>query len=239
MGADGRGGFADVLAPGDEPVVDFEPVFGGQDFAQDHFGFVGCFGFDVAPAVGDAVDVGIDADARFEEASGKDEVGRLTSDALEFQEGVEVVGDVAIVFVEKGAADGVDGFGLGVVEADRIDNIGDFFFREAQHAAWGSGAFKQALGSFGGAFVLGAKAEESTDKNFEGVAFLVGHFSHNGGFEFFAFAPKNFCCAVDGEIGVGLFGGHFESPDLTYYPQIAGKEKNSLKGFVDRFTGVW
>src|SRR5262249_23620053 len=55
---------ADVLAEGDEQGVDLDPVAAWQLFLQRGHGLFRRPGGDVAPAVGDAVDVNIDADVR-------------------------------------------------------------------------------------------------------------------------------------------------------------------------------
>src|SRR5215207_6168292 len=64
LGAAGEGAGADVLAEGDEQAVDLDAVGLGEDGSQGGLGQLGGASLDVAPAVGDAVDVDVDADPR-------------------------------------------------------------------------------------------------------------------------------------------------------------------------------
>src|SRR6266513_1605029 len=93
-----------VLAESDQEVVDDQPVLCRELGAQGEFGLLRRFGADVAPPVADPVDMGIDADPRFAEAEGDDQVCGLASHPLELEEFVKFVGNDPPVPVEEGAA---------------------------------------------------------------------------------------------------------------------------------------
>ena len=58
-------GDADILAEGNEEIVDGKPIFFGEFFTQGKFGFVRILCFDISPAIGNPVNVGIHTDAWF------------------------------------------------------------------------------------------------------------------------------------------------------------------------------
>lgn len=64
-----------------EQVIDAAPVPARKFFAQGHFGLFRCARGDVAPAVGDAVDVGVNADTRQAERFRNDKVGGFSPHA--------------------------------------------------------------------------------------------------------------------------------------------------------------
>ena len=68
---------AQILAVGHQQIVQDDPVTMGQFHPQGQFGLIRRLRFDIAPPVADPVDVGIDADSRFLERKGDNEVRGL------------------------------------------------------------------------------------------------------------------------------------------------------------------
>ena len=73
---------ANRLAECDQDSVVLEPVAARQNFAKRDFGAVGGFGFDQTPSIGNAMHMSIDADSRFGERLGHDQVGGFAADTF-------------------------------------------------------------------------------------------------------------------------------------------------------------
>src|SRR5215204_1090856 len=82
-GAFGKEAGADVLAKRDEEAVDLDPVFTGEFLLELCHGFLRRRSGDVAPAVGDAVDVDVNADVWLAAGDADGEVGAFGADAGE------------------------------------------------------------------------------------------------------------------------------------------------------------
>lgn len=162
-------GFAQRLAEGDEDVVDGNPPFFGEFLSESHLGLFGCFGLDVSQPVGDAVDVGVDADAEFVVSEGEDEVGCLPADAGEGEEFVQVVGDTAAVLFDEDATDAPYVFGFRFVEPDGIDELLYLFGSEFEDGLGCFGFFKKPPGRHGRDFVLRPQTEHRGDEDAERV----------------------------------------------------------------------
>ena len=74
-------------------------------------------GGDVAPSVGDAVDVDIDGEGGLAEADGQGEVGDLGADAPECGQALECLGDATAVVLDNPPRQGEDVASLDVGEA--------------------------------------------------------------------------------------------------------------------------
>src|SRR5436853_3632518 len=79
-GAAGKGSGADVLAKRDEQAVDLHPVFPRQLCLERNHRGLRCRRLDVAPSVGDTVDVDVDADTRLTTGDAEDEIRALGTD---------------------------------------------------------------------------------------------------------------------------------------------------------------
>jgi hypothetical protein len=63
---------ADVFAEGDKEAVELDPELAREFLVEQRHCFFGRWSFDVAPAVGDSVDVDVDADARLAAGDAED-----------------------------------------------------------------------------------------------------------------------------------------------------------------------
>ena len=88
---------AQMLAEIHQQVVVLDPVLFGQFGAQGDLGFLRRSGFDIAPAIGNPVHMGVDADAGLVVAQGDDQVSGFAADAFEFEQFVDLVGNFAVV----------------------------------------------------------------------------------------------------------------------------------------------
>ncbi len=106
---------ADELAEGDEPLVDLDPVAFGELLGERGEGLLGGRGVDVAPAVGDPVDVDVHGDRGAVEADGEGQGRDLRADSSERGQALEGVGDFAAVLLDDllREVDQVAGLGLG------------------------------------------------------------------------------------------------------------------------------
>ena len=71
-----------MLAEAHEQIVVFDPVWLGKLRAERSFGLLRRLGLDVAPAIGNSMDVSVDADPRLVVAKGHDEIGGLAADSV-------------------------------------------------------------------------------------------------------------------------------------------------------------
>lgn len=149
------------------------------------------FRLDVAPAVGDAVDVGVHADGWFSVPLSQYEVGCFAAHAFHFDEFFDGVGDFTVVLFDEDLADVEDGLGFCFVESDGVNEFGDGLGVEAEHSFWGVGAGEKASGGLGGAVIFGAQAQNSADKCLEGVALLAGHLGDDWFLEEFIFLAQD------------------------------------------------
>ncbi len=114
---------ADVLTVGNQQVVDRKPILGRKFFPQGKFGFVGGFGFDVSPSVGNTVDVGINAYPRFLIAEGNDKVRRFASHTIQLQQFIDFIRYLAFVCFNQFPANLFDLYRLCPVEPNGIDEL--------------------------------------------------------------------------------------------------------------------
>ena len=163
----------------EERVID-SPVFLREAFPQDHLCLIRRPCPDGAESVGDAVDVGIDGDARQAEALGDHDVGRFPSDALDGEQLVQGIGHDVVVFFDDGARDLFDETGLHLVEAYRIDDLLDLPGRDRQQLTRRAGPFHQALHGLFRCLVLCSQAEQAADEHEKRVVPLVGDPRDNG-----------------------------------------------------------
>lgn len=154
----------------DEPVAEIDPVGFGDELHQVLFDGHGVGGAAQGEAVGETLDVGIDNDAGgYLEGAAKNDIGGLATDAVEGDEGFEVLWDFALMEVEELAAAGLDVAGLVAEQTDAPDVIGKLF--------------DGCLGVVGGGAVLPEKAggddvdlsvgalggKDGGDEEFEGI----------------------------------------------------------------------
>ena len=123
--AKGRNRSAEVLTEWDQKVVVMDPVPLRQFQPESHLGLLGSFGADVTPAIRDPMDMRVDADPRLFVADRHDKVGGLPANPIEAEECIEGIGNAPTESGEQDLADLPDGSGLGLVETDRVDCLGD------------------------------------------------------------------------------------------------------------------
>ncbi len=129
---------------------------------------------DVAEAVGDPVHVGVHADPRLVEAHGDHEVGGLTPDALEREQGIDVVGHAPAEALQQVAAEAEDDARLRPIEADRIDEPGEAPRGQPPHGRRRVGDGEEPRGGGAGRGVLRAQRQDARDEHAERIAFLLG-----------------------------------------------------------------
>ncbi len=162
----------------DEPVAEERPGFARNELKQVLFDFFRSFGVGESEALGEALDVGVDNDA-FGAAKdfAEDDVGGFSADAWELNEGVEGVGDGAVVVFKEGAGAALNVASFGAEEAGGLDE--GFEFREGDFSVVAGGF---ASGEKGGGDLIDSGVgalggEDGGDEEIEGgmiVEFAVG-----------------------------------------------------------------
>src|SRR5438552_9067813 len=127
---------ADGLAERHQDRIETPPLARRQRGAQRHLRRRRGTRRDVAPAVRDAVDVGIDADPGEAEGLGDYQVGRLPPYAGQGEERVEVGRHATSVAVEQRAGQGAEGSRLRAIESDRVDGAFDRPRRAPEERCW-------------------------------------------------------------------------------------------------------
>src|SRR4030095_235817 len=108
-----------MLSEAYQKIVVLDPILLGKLLAKGSLGLFGRLGLDVAPSIGDSMDVRVDADAGFFVTQRHDQICRLSSDAFELQKLVNFIGDFSRVIVNQTSANLQNIFCLGFVKADR------------------------------------------------------------------------------------------------------------------------
>ena len=112
---------AKVLAEADQQIVVFNPVWFRKLISQRELGFFRRRRLDIAPAVGNTMDMRVYANPRLAVAKGDDQVRSLSADAFELEKFVDVIRDFARIIAHHNLANIADHFRLGPIEAHRID----------------------------------------------------------------------------------------------------------------------
>ena len=172
---------ADVFAEGDEQRVEFDPVVAGQFLFQDGHRFLGRLRVDVAPAIRDAVDVDVDADARLAAGDAEHEVRAFRADAFEREQGGLVARELAVEFIDDTAGDAMDLPGFGRMEGGVVDQGVDGG-RQQVRGFSGRASFREELAGGGdGDFVTRANRDDASDDEFEHRIEAVGGQLEQGG----------------------------------------------------------
>jgi hypothetical protein len=200
-------GSAYGLAERHEVRVPGYPVFDRQDSAQCHLGLKRIGRFDQSQPVAYPVDMDVNADRRFVECLGADEVGGLSADTREFDKIIDFVRDTPVKKRDKRGRKLFEVQSLGPIEADRKDEFLQFAAGQFVEIAGLPDDPEKPVANGGSCFVLGAGAEDCGDKNMERV-FCAGPHKVNH--------RRPMFCIGAGKDAIYLreFGNLHYSPDL-------------------------
>lgn len=171
---DGAGGAlgayagANVLAERHEALVDRDPVPTRQNILEDDHRPFGRPGRDVAPAVGNAVDMDVDADSLDAAGDSGGEVRALRPDTGERLHQVGIAGQLAAVVVAHDDSDVANLDGLALMVGDVLDGDVDFLGIHRSERVGRAGLGKEAAGGDEAGFVPGANREDTGDELLEG-----------------------------------------------------------------------
>jgi hypothetical protein len=90
-----------ILAECDQQVVDLNPILGRKHTPQYFFRIIRGFGRNVAEAITDAVDVGIDTYPRFSETERYHQIGRFTPYPFEAEQFINAVRHDPMILFHK------------------------------------------------------------------------------------------------------------------------------------------
>jgi hypothetical protein len=122
------GSGANMFAKGHEQGVDFHPVSRRQFLLQRRHRFLRRARLDQAPAIGNAVDVDIDADQRQAARDADGEVGTLGADTMKGLQHGRIARKRPAELLHRLAGDGANGLGLGLMERAGGDQAVDGLF---------------------------------------------------------------------------------------------------------------
>jgi hypothetical protein len=161
LAAKGRDRFADILAESHQKIIDGQPITPGKFLPQSHFRLFRRFRLNVSPTVGDPVNMGVNADARFAESQGDDQICGFTAHTGQFHQFVQVVGYPAVVKGQENSTNLFDVFGLGLIESHRVYTLFDARNSQACHRMRLSGQLKQPLAGGIGRLVLRPQGQQA------------------------------------------------------------------------------
>ena len=156
-----RNGFADVLAPGNQEVVEFDPILHWQLLSERELGLFRGLCFHIAQSIGNSVHVSVHAYTGLAETKSDHEISRLSAHALEFEQLVQIVRDPTSILVQEVLAYLAYCSSLGAIEAYRIDQSLDFVFGEGKESLRAICFCEQLFGGFTSDLVFGPQGENS------------------------------------------------------------------------------
>jgi hypothetical protein len=154
---------ANMFAKGDKQTIELDPKLARQVSVKLRHCFFGTRGVDVTPAVGDAVDVNVDADAWPTASDAQDQVGTFWSDAAKGEKCFFVAREVAVEIVDHSPGDPVNLFGFGFVEGAVVDQAIDLSWPEFGHVLRSPRRREQIERGWNGDFVPGANRDDAGD----------------------------------------------------------------------------
>lgn len=174
----GLTGGATAAAVPDEPVTEEGPVFAGHLGEEVLFDLFGLGAGGQAETEREARHVGVNDDTFVEvEGIAEDDVGGFASDAVELDEVLHGVGDLAVVTFDEFLAGALDVFGLMTKEAESADVL--FELGQAGGGVVGGGTVfvEEERCDQVDLFVVGLRGQDGGDEKFERVGvmeFAVG-----------------------------------------------------------------
>lgn len=113
----------DILAVGNEEIVDGKPILLRKFFTEYKFSLVRILRFDISPTIGNPMNVGIHTDARFFVPQGYYQIRRLAPHTIQFQQLVNFVWYPAVVFSNQYLTNFLDLPCLCPIEPDGVDEF--------------------------------------------------------------------------------------------------------------------
>ena len=164
-----------MLAEAHEQIVVFDPVWLGKFRAKGDFSLLGRFRPDITPAVGNSMDVSVDADPRFIIAKGHNEIGGFAAHSVELEELVDFVRNFSVVLFDQRTTNVANRLSFGPIETYRIDQVFDFFRAQLQRRFRRIGQREEPMGRLGRGRILGAETKNTGDQNTERTSVSFGH----------------------------------------------------------------
>jgi len=180
-----------MLSEAYQKIVVLDPILLGKLLAKGDFGLFGRLGLDVAPSIGDPMDMRVDADAGFFIAQCHDQICRLSTDAFELQKLVNFIGNFSRVVVNQASANLQNIFCLGFVKADGVDQLLNLLGRELEHCLRRIGNREQTTRGLRCGGILSAQTENARYENSERALVSLSHQCHDGCLPFRHFAAQN------------------------------------------------
>ncbi len=180
-----------MLPKGHQQIIVFNPILLWQFFPQRHLGLFWVFRFYVAPAIGNAMNMGVHTDSRFVETKSHDEVGGLSAYAFQFEQLVDLIGNFAGIFFLEGFTYLANVLSLDTVKSHRKDGLFNGFDRQLDHRLRRLREGKQAATGLGSGVILGPETQDTGDEDMKGSMSRLGHEGHNRGFPLGHFPSQN------------------------------------------------
>lgn len=168
---------ADVLPEEDEELVNASPEFLRELFLEFSFRFLRGFCGHKAPAVRDAVDMGINTDCRLPKGNAQNQVGRFPPHSGEPQEFLFAFRDLSPVFLKEDSGDLLEPSCLFPVKSYGIEEMDKVLLGNVQEILRFCEGGHKALQDPVGCSILSPVAQEGPNENKKGV---FGDVSHRG-----------------------------------------------------------
>lgn len=151
-------------------MTEEDPIGSGHELDQVLFNGHGVRGAAEGESGGEALDVGVDNDAGSDlKGAPENDVGGLATNAVEGDEGFEVLRNLALVKVQELAAAGLDVAGLVAEQADAPDVLGKLFDGCLGIVGGGAVFFEEAGGDDVDLSIGALGGKDGGDQEFKGI----------------------------------------------------------------------
>src|SRR5262245_37948166 len=170
-----------VFTERDEQAVDLDPVTSRELAFERDGSLLGRSRPDVSPAVGDAMHVYVDADARLTAGDSQHEVGAFRPDAFKREQRLGLARQRAFTLINDASRDPEDLLRFAFVKCAGADQLIDFTRRESADFERRSRPREESSRRRDGHFVARADRDDAGHELFErGTEAVVGQFEHRG-----------------------------------------------------------
>ncbi len=172
FGAVATSGGAMLATIGDELQMEFFPRLRWPKFFEVGFGLDDVFSVGEFPALGKAMDVRIDGEGGDFKGVDHYNAGGFMSNPWKFFQGLEVGGDLSVIFFDEHFGEAFDVAGLSVGQTAGFDAVENFFDGKFHHCLRGVGFGEESRSDDVDAFVGALRGEEYGDQQGEGVGVI-------------------------------------------------------------------
>ncbi len=180
-----------MLSEAYQKIVVLDPILLRKLLAKGDLGLFGRLGLNIAPAIGDPMDMRVDADTGLLIAQRHDQICRFSADAFELQKLVNFIGNFSRVVIDQSSANLQNIFCFGFVKADGINQLRNLLGRKLEHCSRRIGNREQTVRGLRCGGILSAQTKNARYENSERALVSLSHQCHDGRLPFRHFAAQN------------------------------------------------